>query len=54
MGLSQVALAEKLNLNPITYLRYEKGQREPSLALVCDFAKFFDVSADYLLGLTEY
>lgn len=53
-GLTQVQLAELLNLNPITYLRYEKGQREPSLSVLADIAKYFGVSIDYLLGLTDY
>ena len=54
LGLSQVELAQRLNLNPVTYLRYEKGQREPSLSLLADFSKFFGVPTDFLLGLTDY
>lgn len=51
LGLTQKELASKLNINPVTYLHYEKSQREPPLALLVTFAKFFDVSVDYLLGL---
>lgn len=52
--LTQKQLAEKLNINSVTYLHYEKGQREPPLSLLADMAKFYDVSVDYLLGLTDY
>lgn len=53
-GLTQKQLAEKLNINSVTYLHYEKEQREPPLSLLADIAKFYDVSVDYLLGLTDY
>ena len=53
-GLTQKQLAEKLNLNSVTYLHYEKSQREPPLSVLADMAKFFDVSTDYLLGLCDY
>ncbi len=53
-NLTQKQLAEKLNLHSVTYLHYEKSQREPPLSILADMAKFFDVSVDYLLGLTDY
>jgi len=53
-GLTQKEIAEKLGLNSVTYLHYEKGQREPPLSLLADMAAFFEVSVDYLLGLKEY
>lgn len=52
-GLTQKQVAEKLQINSVTYLHYEKEQREPPLALLADMAKLFDVSVDYLLGLTN-
>lgn len=53
-GLTQKQLADILGINSVTYLHYEKEQREPPLSLLADMAKFFDVSVDYLLGLTDY
>ena len=53
-GLTQKQLAEKLNLNSVTYLHYEKSQREPPLSVLADMAEFFDVSTDFLLGLCDY
>ena len=52
-ALTQKEVAEALHINSVTYLHYEKEQREPPLELLADFAKFFDVSVDYLLGLSE-
>ena len=53
-GLTQKQLATLLNLNSVTYLHYEKSQREPPLAVLADIARFFEVSTDYLLGITNY
>ena len=52
--LTQKAIAEKLHLNSVTYLHYEKDQREPPLAVLADIALFYGVSVDYLLGLKDY
>ena len=53
-GMTQNQLAQALGLNSVTYLHYEKSQREPPLSLLADMAAFFEVSVDYLLGLTEF
>ena len=53
-GMTQKELACALGLNAVTYLHYEKDQREPPLSVLAQMAKFFDVSVDYLLGLKEY
>jgi len=50
-GLTQKQLSNKLNINSVTYLHYEKEQREPPLSLLADIAQFYNVSVDYLLGL---
>ena len=51
---TQRQLAELLHLNSVTYLHYEKEQREPPLSLLADIAVFYNVSVDYLLGLKDY
>lgn len=53
-GLSQVELAKELRLNPITYLHYEKAQRQPPFEIVIEIADYFDVSLDYLFGRKNY
>lgn len=52
-NLTQRELAEKMNINSVTYLHYEKSQREPPLSLLADFAEFYNVTVDYLLGLED-
>ena len=51
--LTQKEIAKELHIHSVTYLHYEKSEREPPLALLAEMAKFFEVSVDYLLGLTE-
>lgn len=50
---TQKEIAAKLNINSVTYLHYEKGQRQPPLELLADIALLYDVSVDYLLGLID-
>lgn len=52
-GLTQRECSEKLGLNSVTYLHYEKSQREPPLQFLADAAEFYGVSVDFLLGLTD-
>lgn len=53
-NLTQKEPAEKLGINAVTYLHYEKEQRQPSLELIADISVFYGVSVDYLLGLKDY
>jgi repressor LexA len=51
--LSQNVLAEKLNTKQSTISGYETGTREPDNDTLKRLAIFFDVSIDYLLGVSE-
>ncbi len=53
-GLTQKQLAEVFKINAVTYLHYEKAQREPPLELLADIAEFYGVSVDFLLGIKDY
>lgn len=53
-GYTQKQVAEMLNINSVTYLHYEKDQREPPLSLLADMAKLYDVSVDFILGLKDF
>lgn len=55
-GWTQEYVAEQLNISIPALSRYESGTYEPkSLSIVSDFAKLYNVSSDYLLGLeVEY
>lgn len=53
-GLTQQQLADELKMNSVTYLRYEKGQREPSIDTLIEIAGFYGVSIDYLVGISDF
>ena len=53
-GLSQRKLGENLGVCNQTVSFWENGSREPDLDALVSLAKFFDVSLDFLLGLTDY
>lgn len=49
---NQEYVAQKLNISVPALSRYESGTYEPkSLAIISDFAKLYNVTTDYLLGL---
>lgn len=52
-NLSQYKLAELMNLSRGQIANYEQGSRKPDFEILEEFADFFDVSIDYLLGRTE-
>ena len=53
LGLSQKEVAKGMELSISSYQRYEYGFREPTSGTIIKFAEFFNVSADYLLGLSD-
>ncbi|MDK8278293.1 helix-turn-helix domain-containing protein [Peptostreptococcus anaerobius] len=53
LGLSQLELSEKLNLNNRILSRIELNERSVRDDELVTFADFFDVSTDYLLGRTN-
>ncbi len=53
MQCTQKKLAEYLGLSSNTVCEWEKNRSEPSIAIIKKLADFFDVSADYLLGLED-
>ncbi len=52
-GLTQKEIAEKLHINPANITNWKKGINIPSLEVFYELCKILDVSADYLLGLSE-
>lgn len=50
-GLSQFELAKAINVSQKAIDFWEKGINEPKASYIISLAKFFKVSADYLLGL---
>lgn len=52
-GMMQKELAEKVGLNENAISRYIHGGRIISTPILVDICKALNVSADYLLGLSE-
>lgn len=51
--MTQDQLAEKLHLNKHSISSYEREKSEPSDAIKIAIARYFHVSVDYLVGLTD-
>lgn len=51
--LTQEELAEKLGMKREQYRRYENGINEIKAKHIIMFANFYNVSTDYILGLTN-
>lgn len=51
-GYSQQDVAKLIGVGRTTYLKYESGDNRPTRKLN-ELARLFNVSADYLLGLTD-
>ncbi len=52
-GLSQEELGKILNINKHSISSYERDKSEPPDDIKIRLAKFFNVSIDYLLGMTD-
>lgn len=50
--LTRKEVADALGIKPQSYI-YEKKDVTPSAKVICDLARAYSVSADYLLGLTD-
>lgn len=51
--LSQREIAEYLGTTQQVYSRYEKGINEMPIRHLIALCKFYDVTADYILGLSK-
>ena len=50
---TQEQLAKELNLYTTQYRRYEVGERECPTHIIIQLSKIYNVSTDYILGLTD-
>ena len=50
MDISQTELGKLLGVTKVSISGYENGTRVPSMEVLMNIIKLFDVSADYLLG----
>ena len=51
--LTQEQLVKILGMHKTTYTNYEQGKREPPFELIIRLAKLYNVSIDYIAGLTN-
>lgn len=52
-GYTQTEIASKLGLPQQTWQRYETGKNDLKMSTVYAICKTLEISADWLLGLTE-
>ena len=52
-GVSQLALAQALNIGKSAVSMMEKGERAASIEVLYSLADYFDVSLDYLVGRSD-
>ena len=52
-GLNQMDLAEVLGMQQNQYSRYERGERELPMHLFVQLAEHYNVSLDYMVGLSD-
>lgn len=49
----QKEIAKAINISLRSYQRYESGERKPDSDILIKLSSYFDVSVDYLLGLSD-
>jgi len=51
--ITQKQIGQYLMCDPSLYSKYERGEREIPLRFLVALARYYDVSLDYLAGLTD-
>ena len=51
--LTQTDIAKLLNTSQTVYSRYERDERTLPTEMLFNLALYYNISADYLLGLTD-
>ncbi len=52
-GCNQTEIADLLDMQQNQYSRYERGERELPMHLFIRLAKHYNVSIDYMVGLSD-
>ena len=53
LKVTQKQVARGIGVAESYYQAYEYGKNEPSISKLMQFCRYFNVSADYLLGLSD-
>ncbi len=51
--LSQTAVAQMIGMSQTGYSKYETGENDIPTAVLIKLSRFYDVSVDYILELTD-
>lgn len=51
--IKQKDIAEYLHIKQNTYSQYENGQRQLPIEVLISLSRYYNVSTDYILGLTN-
>ena len=51
--ITQKEIADYLHIKQNTYSQYENGQRQIPIGFIIKLSKYYKVSTDYILGLTD-
>ena len=52
-GMTQQQLAEVLGVDRTAVMKWELGERETNFGMLIKIAKYFQVTTDYLLGVSD-
>lgn len=52
-SITQKAVADYLGIKETSYQYYEYGKREPNYETLAKLSELFNLSTDYLLGITD-
>lgn len=52
-GLNQTEMGNRLRISQTQVSHLEVKRNEPDLETICKYCKYFNISADYLLGLID-
>ncbi|MDO4156314.1 MAG: helix-turn-helix transcriptional regulator [Oscillospiraceae bacterium] len=52
-GLTQKQVAQYLKMSQTGYSKYETGENNPSIGILCALADYYHVSVDYLIERTD-
>ncbi len=53
LDISKQKAAKMIGVSQPTYLRYESGEREPSIHVLKEIARVYNTSVDYLTGISD-
>ena len=53
-AITQGELADKIGISRQSVTLYERETRTPDIDVLAKFAEFFEVTSDYLIGITDY